>query len=169
MVLTILIIYLALVLVIGLYSHKLFRGTGEDYFVATRSIGPFVLLMSLFGTNMTAFAILGASGEAYHEGIGVFGLMASISALVIPSVFFFVGMRLWSLGKRHGYITQVQFFRERWGSDRLGLLLFFVLILLLIPYVLISMMAGGIVVNQVTDQQIPVWVGNLAILSVGIS
>jgi len=163
MVLTILIVYLALVLVIGLYSHKLFRGTGEDFFVATRSIGPFVLLMSLFGTNMTAFAILGASGEAYHEGIGVFGLMASISALVIPSVFFFVGMRLWSLGKRYGYITQVQFFRERWGSDRLGLLLFFVLILLLIPYVLISMMAGGIVVNQVTDQQIPVWVGNLAI------
>ncbi len=40
-------LYLAGVLTIGILSHRLFRGTGEDYFVATRSIGPFVLLMSL--------------------------------------------------------------------------------------------------------------------------
>ena len=59
----VLLVYLALVLFIGLYSHRLFRPTGESYFVADRSIGPFVLLMSLFGTNMTAFAILGASAE----------------------------------------------------------------------------------------------------------
>ena len=39
--------YLALVLIVGTVSHRFFRGTGEDYFVASRSIGPFVLLMSL--------------------------------------------------------------------------------------------------------------------------
>ena len=86
MTLAVIIAYLALVLLVSGLSHRLFRGTGEDYFVASRSIGPFLLLMSLFGTNMTAFAILGASGEAYHEGFGVFGLMASASALIIPSV-----------------------------------------------------------------------------------
>ena len=163
MILTVLIIYLALVLIIGLWSHRLFRGTGEDFFVATRTIGPFVLLMSLFGTNMTAFALLGASGEAYREGIGVFGLMASSSALVIPTVFYFVGTRLWSLGKRYGYVTQAQYFRERWDSGVVGLLLFVVLVTLLVPYVLIGMMAGGITVNMVTGGQIPVWVGNLVI------
>ena len=94
MILGIIAVYLAMVLFVGFASHRLFRGTGEDYFVASRSIGPFLLLMSLFGTNMTAFAILGASGEAYHAGIGVFALMASISALVIPSVFFFIGTRV---------------------------------------------------------------------------
>ena len=64
MTLTIIILYLVLVLAIGLLSHRLFRGTGEDYFVATRTIGPFILLMSLFGTHMTAFSLLGASGES---------------------------------------------------------------------------------------------------------
>ena len=98
MTLAIIILYLCLVVAIGSLSHRLFRGTGEDYFVASRSIGPFLLLMSLFGTNMTAFAILGASGEAYHEGIGVFGLMASSSALIIPGVFFFVGAGALGLG-----------------------------------------------------------------------
>ena len=163
MILAILSLYLAFVLVIGLASHKLFRGTGEDFFVATRTLGPFVLLMSLFGTNMTAFALLGASGEAYRTGIGVFGLMASSSALVIPATFYFVGTRLWSLGKRYRYVTQVQFFRERWESDALGLLLFVVLVSLLIPYVLIGMIAGGITVSQVTGGGIPEWVGNLVI------
>ncbi|MCB9510482.1 MAG: sodium:solute symporter family protein [Deferribacteres bacterium] len=144
-------------------SHRMFRGTGEDYFVASRSIGPFLLLMSLFGTNMTAFAILGASGEAYHTGIGVFGLMASSSALVIPLVFYFVGTRLWSLGKKYGYLTQVQFFRDRWRSDGVGLALFAVLIALVIPYLLIGVMGGGITLNQITDGQIPTWIGGLLV------
>lgn len=163
MILAILSLYVALVLIIGLWSHRLFRGTGEDFFVATRTIGPFVLLMSVFGTNMTAFSLLGASGEAYSSGVGVFGLMASSSALVIPTVFYFVGTRLWSLGKRFGYVTQAQYFRERWESDTVGLLLFFVLVALLVPYVLIGMMAGGITFNQVTDGQVPEWIGNLVI------
>ena len=96
MVVTIIVLYLATVLCIGLLSHRMFTGTGEDYFLATRSIGAFVLLMSLFGTHMTAFSLLGASGESYRAGIGVFGLMASSSALVVPVVFYFVGVRLWS-------------------------------------------------------------------------
>ena len=155
--------YLALVLIVGTLSHKLFRGTGEDYFVASRTIGPFVLLMSLFGTHMTAFSILGASGEAYHRGIGVFGLMASSSALVVPCVFFFIGTRLWELGKRHGYFTQVQYFRERWNSNSLGLLLFIILVALVIPYLLIGVMGGGITLNQITKGQIPTWVGGLLV------
>ena len=57
MITGIILSYLAVVLIIGSLSHRLFRGTGEDYFVASRTIGPFVLLMSLFGTNMTSFAL----------------------------------------------------------------------------------------------------------------
>ena len=166
MTLAVIIAYLALVLLVSGLSHRLFRGTGEDYFVASRSIGPFLLLMSLFGTNMTAFAILGASGEAYHEGIGVFGLMASASALIIPSVFFFVGTRLWALGKQHGFLTQVQYFRQRWDSNGLGLVLFIVLIALLIPYLLIGVMAGGLTLNQITKGQVPEWVGGLMVCAV---
>jgi SSS family solute:Na+ symporter len=154
--------YLALVLVIGGLSHRLFRGTGEDYFIATRTIGPFLLLMSLFGTHMTAFSLLGASGEAYHRGIGVFALMASSSALVVPVVFLFVGTRIWAIGKRQGYLTQIEFFRERWQSPGLGRLLFVVLAALLVPYLLIGIKGGGITLHQITSGQVPEWTGSLA-------
>ena len=162
MTLAVVFVYLLLVLGIGALSHRLFRGTGEDYFLATRSIGPFVLLMSLFGTHMTAFSLLGASGEAYRTGIGVFALMGSSSALVVPVVFYFVGVRMWAIGKRMGYITQVQYFRERWGSDAVGLLLFVVLIALLIPYLLIGIMGSGLTLSQISGGRVPEWAGSLA-------
>jgi SSS family solute:Na+ symporter len=162
-------VYMALVIAIGVVSNRLLSSTGEDYFLAARSIGPFVMLMSLFGTNMTAFALLGSSGEAYHSGIGVFGLMPAISGLVIPTVFFVLAPRAWAIGKRHGFTTQVEFFRDRWGSDALGLLLFVVLVTLVIPYLLIGVMAGGITLNQVSAGQIPEWVGGLVLCLVVMS
>jgi SSS family solute:Na+ symporter len=144
-------LYLAIVIFIGLVSRGFLRRTGEDYFVATRSMGPFVLFMSLFGTNMTAFAILGSSGQTYLEGIGVFGLMASSSALVIPCVLFFTGTRLWSIGKRHGYVTQVQYFRDRWESNGLGTFIFVVLVFFSAPYILTGVMGGGTTLTQLTS------------------
>jgi len=161
--LTVLAAYLAAVLLVGGLSHRLFRDTGEDFFLATRSIGSFLLLMSLFGTHMTAFSLLGASAEAYRSGIGVFALMASSSALVAPAVFFFFGVRLWAVGRRHGYLTQVQYFRDRWDSPALGLLLFVVLTLLLIPYLLIGVKGSGITLSQITGGSVPEWLGSLLV------
>lgn len=161
--LAVLAVYLAGVLVVGFLAHRGFRGTGEDYAVATRSIGPFVLLMSLFGTHMTAFSLLGASGEAHRVGVGVFALMASSSAIVVPLVFFFLGTRLWAAGKRHGYLTQVQYFRDRFQSDALGLALFVVIVALVVPYLLIGVLGGGLTLTQITGGLVPSWVGGLVI------
>ena len=161
-VVAVIVVYLGLVLGIGIFSHRLFRGSGEDYFVATRTIGPFILLMTLFGTNMTAFSMLGASGEAYHRGIGVFALMASSTAIVSPVLIYVLGPRIWALGKRFGYLTQVEYFRDRWGSNALGLVLFLVLIGLLVPYLLIGVKGGGITLDQISGGRVPEWAGSLA-------
>lgn len=163
MTLGIIFAYLLLVLGIGWWSSRYFRGTGEDYFVATRSIGAFLLLMSLFGTNMTAFSLLGASGEAYRRGIGVFALMASSTALMTPIVFLTLAPRVWELGKRHGFKTQVELIRDRWGSQWLGLVLFVFLVVLLVPYLLIGIKGGGLTLGQITDGAVPEWAGSLLI------
>ncbi len=57
--------------------------TKEVYQVASHSIGPFLLLMSMFGTTMTAFALVGSSGEAFRKGIGVDGMLASSSIGIV--------------------------------------------------------------------------------------
>ena len=119
----IIIVYLLLLLALGMGASLLFRGTRKDYALASHSIGPFLLLMSLFGTTMTAFALVGSSGEAFKEGIGVYGMLASSSGIVHSLCFFVIGVKLWGLGRKYGYSTQIQFFRDRLDNDFIGILL----------------------------------------------
>ncbi|MDA8988884.1 sodium:solute symporter family protein [Opitutales bacterium] len=162
--------YLSLLLLLGWGSGRMFRGTSRDFFVASHSIGPFLLLMSVFGTTMTAFALVGSTGKSFERGIGTYGLMASISGLIHMAIFFLIGIRLWALGKRHGYLTQIQFFRARFESDGLGYILFPILVLLVVPYLLIGIIGAGKVIEPVTagafpdlftNPTIPAWVGGI--------
>lgn len=175
--LVIIAVYLMLLLTLGVFSSRLFRGTSQDYMLASHSIGPFLLLMSLFGTTMTAFALVGSTGEAFKEGVGVYGLLASSSGIIHSLCFFILGIKLWSWGHRYGYTTQIQFFRDRLNSDKIGLVLFPVLVGLVIPYLLIGVMSSGTVINKVTAGAfpelfeaygggVPKWLGSLVICCV---
>ncbi|GAB4136836.1 MAG: sodium:solute symporter family protein [Planctomycetaceae bacterium] len=167
-------VYLLSLIGLGVLSSRRSRGTGEDYMLASHSIGPFLLLMSLFGTTMTAFALVGSTGKSFQLGIGVYGMMASSSGIVHSLCFFLIGVPIWKLGRKYGYSTQIQFFRDRLESDKIGLLLFPILVGLIIPYLLIGVMGGGITINKVTagafetafadsGHGVPVWLGSLAI------
>ncbi|MEJ6580243.1 MAG: sodium:solute symporter family protein [Akkermansiaceae bacterium] len=148
------LIYLGVLLALALFSKTLFRGTSSDYFVASHSIGPFMLLMSVFGTTMTAFALVGSTGEAFERGIGTYGLMASSSGLIHAACFLLIGIKLWAIGKRYGYVTQIQYFRARFDSKGIGYLLFPILVLLVVPYLLIGIIGTAKTVYGVTVEKI---------------
>jgi SSS family solute:Na+ symporter len=152
--------YLGIVLYIGVFASRRSRAAGaEDYFLAGRSLGPYVFLLSLFGTNMTAFSILGSSGHAFANGIVTYGLMASSSALIIPLGLFLIGPRLWALGKRHGFLTPVQLFRDRWECGHIGTVIFAVQAALLVPYIVIGVMGGGTALRGISGGIVPYWLG----------
>ncbi|MCB1097305.1 MAG: sodium:solute symporter family protein [Verrucomicrobiae bacterium] len=177
MVLFIIVTYMLLLLALGLMSGRKSQGTSKDFFVASHSIGPFLLLMSVFGTTMTAFALVGSTGKAFERGIGTYGLMASSSGLVHAACFFLIGIRLWSLGKKYGFVTQIQFFRERFESRNFGFFLFPVLVALVIPYLLIGVIGAGKTIQPVTagmfsffkdpnpimDGGVPPWLSGLVV------
>ena len=152
--------YLGVVLYIGIFAFRRFeQRSAEGYFLAGRSLGPAVFLLSLFGTNMTAFTILGSAGHAFSNGIVTFGLMASSSALIIPVCLFLIGTRMWALGKRHGFITPVQMFRDRWECAHIGTGIFALQAALLVPYIVIAVMGGGTTLNAVSGGAVPYWFG----------
>jgi SSS family solute:Na+ symporter len=163
--------YLAIVLYIGIFAFRrsTHREEAEDYFLAGRSLGPLVFLLSLFGTNMTAFAILGSSGHAFNNGIVTFGLMASSSALVIPLSIFLIGTRVWALGKRFGFMTPVQMFRDRWECGHIGTVICVVQAVFLVPYIIIGVMGGGTTLFTITGGRIPFWVGGAIVALVVMS
>ncbi|HKQ60305.1 MAG TPA: sodium:solute symporter family protein [Candidatus Polarisedimenticolaceae bacterium] len=160
---TVVFAYLAVVLYVGIFAFRRSTASTEDFFLANRSLGTVVFLLSLFGSNMTSFAILGSSGLAFRVGIGVFGLMASISAIVIPLTILIIGTRIWALGKRFGHVTQVQIFRDRWECGHIGTVIFALQAVMLVPYIIIGVMGGGETLEGVSSGQVPYWLGGLIV------
>ncbi|MEX2261687.1 MAG: sodium:solute symporter family protein [Bryobacteraceae bacterium] len=163
--------YLGIVLYIGIFAFRGSRrdGNAEDYFVAGRSLGPYVFLLSLFGTHMTAFAILGSSGHAFHNGIVTYGLMASSSGIVVPVALLLCGTRIWALGKKHGFMTPVQMFRDRWECGHIGTVIFAVQAVLLVPYIIIGVMGGGTALRTISGGLVPFWFGGALVAVVVMS
>ena len=168
-------VYLALVLYVGIFALRRGKpaaggeGRAEDFFLANRSLGTFVFLLSLFGSNMTSFAILGSSGLAFRSGIMVYGLMASISGIVIPLSIFVIGTRIWAIGKKFGHMTQVQIFRDRWEMGHIGTIIFVLQALMLVPYIIIGVMGGGETLEGVSGGAVPYWIGGAVVALVVMS
>jgi SSS family solute:Na+ symporter len=161
-------VYLAIVIYIGVFAfrRKIGEHPAEDYFLANRSLGQAVFLLSLFGTNMTAFAILGSSGHAFTNGVVTYGLMASSSALIVPLSLFLIGTRVWAMGKRHGFITPVQLFRDRWECGHIGTVIFVVQAAMLVPYIIIGVMGGGTTLYAISGGRVPFWIGGAVVAMV---
>ena len=152
-------VYLAVIAVIGSAAFRKSQANTEDFFLASRTVGSMVFFLSIFATNMTAFTILGSSGQAYRQGIGIYGLMASSSGFLIPLTIFFIGTRLWAIGKRFGHQTQVSFFRDRWECNSIGTVIFTLSVVMLVPYMIISIMGGGRVLADISGGRVAYWLG----------
>ena len=56
--------YLILLVAVGLSgSIGRKRNSAVDFFLASRACGAFLLVMTIFGTTMTSFALLGSTGK----------------------------------------------------------------------------------------------------------
>ncbi len=149
--LLVIIFYLGLLLGLGVFANRFFKGTSKDYMLASNSIGPFLLLMSLFGTTMTAFAMVGATGVTSKNGVGIYGELAGAAGIMHSLCFFLIGIPLWRIGRRLGYRTQIQFLRARFENNFVGFLLFPLLVILIITYLLGGVVGAGAVISKVTE------------------
>lgn len=134
----------------------------ESYFLADRGLRRFVLFAAIFGTNMTAFVMLGLPGVAYHGGISIWLILAGPLLFVMPLSFYF-GYRCWLVARKYGYITPVEFYRERFQSDGLAVLMFIGFVGWTLPYVLTGVIGGGRALENFTGGAVPYWVGGLAV------
>src|SRR5690606_24265976 len=75
--------------------------------------------------------------------------------LIHVACFFLIGIKLWALGKRYGYVTQIQFFRDRFQSNSFGYLLFPILVILVVPYLLIGVIGSYRDIGPLTSGLFP--------------
>ena len=146
-------VYLVSLLGIGLYAWSRTKHSAEDYFVASRSIGPVVLFLSLAATNFSAFTFFGFAGAAYKFGVAYYGIMAFGTGFMAIS-FYLIGRKVWRLGKEHGYITPPELIGDRFKSDGLRLVFLAVMVVFTLPYLATQAIGGGIALNQLTEGEL---------------
>ncbi len=80
--------YLVLVLLIGAVVSRKAANSGEELFLAGRSLGFAAIGLSLFASNISSTTLIGVAGAAYQSGISVahYELMAAL-ILIFMAVF----------------------------------------------------------------------------------
>jgi solute:Na+ symporter, SSS family len=102
-----------------------------------RGFGAFISWFLLGGDIYTAYTFIAVPALVYATG--AYGFYAlSYSVMTFPIVFIFVP-RLWSVARRHNYVTPADFIRGRYGSRGLGLAVAFTGILATMPYIALQL------------------------------
>ena len=150
--------YLALTLTIGLLAGRRSTDSVAGYVAADRSFGLLVMYFVTGASVFSAFAFLGGPGWAYSRGAAAFYILAYGALGMAP--FYWIGPRVAALGRKHGYVTQAQLITGRFPSKGLSALVAILSLIAFVPYVTLQMRGAGIVIEAVTDGNVPIWLGS---------
>jgi len=160
--------YVLLVLGLGAWSARRADGSAEGYFLAGRGLSRVVLFMALFGTNCTAFVLVGVPGRAYHDGVATFGLNAPIVALGIPLTFWAIGAPARRMGLQLNALTPTELYSRRLDSRAVGQLLFVFYLLYTLPYMVTAVDGAARTLQNVTHGAVGEMFGGVCVLAVAL-
>ncbi len=156
--------YLILTLLSGLIGMRQAKSESPDeYFLANRGMGSIVLFFTFIATNFSAFFFLGFAGMSYKVGYSYYAMMGLGTAFAALS-FLLIGYPIWQLGKQNGYITPAELIGDQVGSKGVKLLFLLVMTLFTLPYMAIQPIGAGILLETMTNGQIPAFYGSAGLM-----
>jgi Na+/proline symporter len=163
-----LVVYLAALVIVAEIARRAKRDTSpSDHFLAGRSLGTFVLFLTLYATAYSGNSLLGYPGRAYRDGYSF--IMATGFMMSIIVAFHIVVPRLRPLAVRHAFVTPGDYIRLRfegsWAKP-LRLAVGVLMSLALANFLLAQLKAMGEVASVVTDGRIPYEVGVVGLAAV---
>ena len=110
----VLILYSALLLLIGLVASRKVRHP-DDFFVASRKLGTGLLFSTLLAANIGAGSTIGAAGLGYQHGLSAVWWVGSagLGSLLLA---FTVAPRLWRIAASHNFLTVGDYLEYRYDS-----------------------------------------------------
>jgi len=139
--------YFIVLISIGLLARRRAKRSIEDYFVASRSLPPFVLFLTMAATNFSAFTVFGFSGAGWRTGYAFYPIMAFGTGFMALS-FHLIGRQVWRIGKEKGLLTPPELVFYRFGSPALRFLFFGVMTAFTLPYLAMQPMAAGYALEE---------------------
>lgn len=157
-------LYLLIVLAVGLAARRGQSSSLEGYVTGGRSVGMVVLFFILGAEIFSAFTFLGGPGEAYNSGAPALYILAYLALALI--LWWVIGPRVATLGRRYGYLSQADLFADRFYSKGLSLVIAVMSVSALIPYLTIQITGAGLLFTFATEGQVPFWLGSLVAFGV---
>ncbi|MDG1014796.1 MAG: sodium:solute symporter [Flavobacteriaceae bacterium] len=132
------------------------NNTTEDYFLAGRNVGWFVIGASIFASNIGSEHVVGLAGTGFESGAPMahYELHAWIVLLL--------GWLFLPFYIRSGAFTMPEFLEKRFDSRSRWFLSLFSLVAYILTKVSVTIYAGGIVVSELLG--IPFWYGAIGIV-----
>jgi len=144
--LTVFIILFIIVTVLGFMASRWRRGDLDllhEWGLAGRRFGTVVTWFLLGGDLYTAYTFVAVPAAVF--GTGAVGFFAVPYTIIVYPFVFVVMPRLWSVARRHHYITGADFVRGRYSSRSLALAIAFTGILATMPYIALQLVGIQVV------------------------
>ncbi|MFV0517030.1 MAG: sodium/pantothenate symporter [Aminipila sp.] len=152
---TVLILYLAANLIIGLWVSKkqaqLQSGNGfiNNYFIGGRSMGGMVLAMTLIATFTSASSFIGGPGVAYSKGL----VWVYLSMIQVPTAFIILailGKKFAIISRKTNAVTVTDYLRSRYKSPAVVIISSVCLVLFFIAQMMSQFIGGAVLFETVT-------------------
>ena len=143
----VLVSYFITVLLIGFIARTRWKSSPDDYFLADRKLGTWVLLGTMVATNFSAFTVFGTSGAGYRDGYAFFPIMGFGTGFMALT-FWILGRKIWRIGREHGVVTPPEMIRVVYGNPILSFLFALVMIVFTVPYLALQPMAAGYALEE---------------------
>ncbi|MFF0630763.1 sodium:solute symporter [Streptomyces sp. NPDC004296] len=137
-----------LIAALGVLGRRKPAASLEEWTVGGRRFGAATTWFLQAGEVYTTFTFLGLAGLAYASGVGVAYALPYLPLAYVG--LYVVAPLVWRLGRDRGYLTQGDFFADRYGSQALGTLTAVLGVLFLLPYLQLQITGLGLVVELAT-------------------
>lgn len=145
------LLYLALMLYIAyiLNKKKVTVNFTKEYYIGNRTLGGFVLAMTIVATYIGASSFIGGPGVAYNLGLG----WVLLACIQIPTAFFTLGIlgkKLSIISRKINGVTLFDIFKVRYNNDAVTILSSILLLIFFIGAIVAQFIGGARLFETVT-------------------
>ncbi|MGR3320070.1 MAG: sodium:solute symporter family protein [Candidatus Anammoxibacter sp.] len=146
-------IYLASLIFVGL-AGRFYRkdDSMSDFYLGGRSMGLFVLFLTLYATQYSGNTMIGFAGKSYRQG---YCFIVSVTFMIsVIAAYLIYAPKLYELSRKYKFITIGDYIQNRFGSRLLTIIVTSICIIALGNYILSNLKAIGYIVVTSTGGRV---------------
>jgi Na+/proline symporter len=145
-----LFIYMVFCVLTGLWAMRRTHNP-SDFFIAGRSLGPFVVSLALFSSTLSGFGFVGGPGLVYSIGVSSFWMVV-ISSTGYALAFFLVAKRIRMLAELRNCLSLPDIVAARYNSEVVRLLIAITIVLGVMGYLATQILAMAVVMQAILSE-----------------